>query len=233
MLCTDDKAMCLLNRRFLAVPAHARARFARHRALCVQAALDLLTIQGDMHRLGVKWYAFALTRNDFLLATAILCRTMHIARTAPAEATNGPNAASLVAEELQIRDALGRARSLWEQLMDVSADARPACRMIGAMLDRVPANSAAGSLQTSVAPGAVPALSPVPSLVGSFGARAGSGSDGAAPPSSGQPTVSSHGSTPEDLQFSDMMDWSTWDSLVQGNDFGAGAFDDLDQLWAT
>ena len=225
-----DKALCLLNRRFLAVPVHARARFARSRALCIRAALSLLSIQADMHRLGVKWYAYTLSRTDYLLATAILCRTLHAMRSSSGSFTGGngdrdtnghdpaAQVASTDAEEAQIRDALSRARAIWEQISDVSTDARPVCRIISSMLEKVPgmATSAPGPATTDV--------SPVPSLVES---RSGHGGEEAS--SARADTTSTMSGTPDDLRFSDMMDWSTWDSIIQSSGFDS--FENVDQLW--
>ena len=203
-----DKALCILNRGFLAVP-RSRGRFVHSRGLCVQAALGLLSIQTDMNRMGVKWYLYTLNRNDFLLATAILCRALHSARSTHGEPVDAPKrrapSAPTGEEDAQIHESLRSARAIWAQISDVAPDARPAVRIIDAMLEKVPSGKTDAS--------------PVPSLES---AGRGGAESGGTPPSI-------HAPTPDDVPPPEMMDWSQWDSFIRGS--GLDAFDSLDQLW--
>ena len=70
------KAVCALNRIFLATPG-SRTRSEQSRGLCIDSAMSLLSIQATMHQAGIKWYRFSITNHDFLLAAVILCLVLY------------------------------------------------------------------------------------------------------------------------------------------------------------
>ena len=191
------KAFCVLNRRYIAIPKGSTQPLPS-RALCIQSALNLLAIQTNMRQEGSKWHAFSFCCHDFLLATIIASLVLHTSTAETQEALNSEN--------LKLWSALETSRRNWEEVRDISPEARNACRVIDTVYENLrpppaePPNESVPVIkndgpQTSFAPGLE--LSFVPAWVG----------DESLGPNSG-------------------FDWTSWDSVMQGNDF-----DTFNNLW--
>ena len=128
-----DKAVCILNRRFIAIPS-GHPRFSQSRALCVESALSLLSIQAVLHQMRVKWYLFSLSRNDFLLATVIICLVLNTGDRGRHKYDASITPKPTQTEDYQLRLALKKAHDIWKEIAKSSLDARKACSVIEAML---------------------------------------------------------------------------------------------------
>ena len=197
-----DKVICVLNRRFIAVP-RTRSQFAQSRKLCIQSALSLLSIQSMMHQAGSKWWALSLMRNDFLLATVIICLVVYTRKKATKKGNQGQSDTEMSdSEDVEVAEALDVARDIWTEISDLVPDAHRACKIIDSMQ------------QKAQAPEAI-AHPP--------------GTEQKTP----QDQISGPALTPESLQDvqASMLDWAPWDSLMQGTNFEG--FENWDELWGT
>lgn len=110
-----DKASCMLNRRFLNLTIKQyRGRYQTHpRDLCLQSALSLLSIQNSFHREGSKWYKFALSRHDFLLAAVILFLVLGKKLNDQPQSMAATGTIALDEENIAIIRALQKSREIW------------------------------------------------------------------------------------------------------------------------
>ncbi|MCJ1414513.1 hypothetical protein MMC32_000840 [Xylographa parallela] len=200
---TYHKAICVLNRRYLSVKMPKVVRF---RVLCLRSAMSLLSIQTTMHKNGIGWYHFSLTSHDFLLAAVIVCLVLYNVRESKGHlddtacAIDGYTTAELLR-------ALVNSKSIWEDVLESSSDARRAVRVLCIMLEKFhtpPERTVAeGSRSHS-----------------DEAAKAHSTGAVQAAPSQADEEVTGVEATPA------VFDWNTWDSIVQGAEF-----DNLDGLW--
>ena len=195
-----NKAICVLNRRFILTRGNTEFALSC-RALCIENALELLETQHTMQAAGYRWDQFLYTRNDFLLATVIICLALHTSKR-PDHQVQGPWDPTPLTEESKLRQTLDRARHIWGLYAEKMPDARRACQIIDAMLQRIEAGT------QSLAP---------PSVDSSI--------------FSGANTVSSATSfTPESVSELANFDWSSWDSIIQGTNFDPSQMN-VDNIW--
>ena len=214
-----DKVTCTLNRRFIAMP-RTQPQFAHPRALCIESALSLLSIQTAMHQSGTKWYVYSLTRNDFILATVIICLVIYTTRKKATTKKQNMHNTSLDVEmsddpeDIRLAQALENARNIWIEIVDRCPDALRACKIIDSMEQKVQEEQPGGGGITAAAAAHNTPSTTEPSNVRAD--RAGGGGPAMTPESL------------HDVQAL-MVDWAPWDSIIQGTNFEG--FDNLDELW--
>ncbi|MCJ1404916.1 hypothetical protein MMC11_008142 [Xylographa trunciseda] len=199
------KAICVLNRRYLSVktglPIYKRARW-----LCLQSAMSLLSIQTTMHKDGIRWYRFSLSSHDFLLAAVIVCLVLYNFRESRGnlDATSG-TIEGFTTTELLV--ALVNSKSIWDDILESSSDARRAARVLGIMLEKFN-TPAAREVIEEARPRNIEAVLPAPTRA--FQAA----------------TLQMNAEMTGLETTSSVFDWETWDSIVQGAEF-----ESLDGLW--
>ena len=195
-----NKAICVLNRRFILQRGTTELALSC-RALCIENALELLDSQNTMQGAGYRWEQFLYTRNDFLLATVIICLALYTSKK-PENQVQGPWDPSPLTEESKLKQILDRARHIWSLHADRYPDARRACQIIDVMLRRVQA-----------------AKQPVSS--------ASIDSSLFSDPSNDSPMTSI---TPESMQDLTNLDWSSWDTIISGNNLDMSMMN-TDNFW--
>ena len=195
-----NKAICVLNRRFIL--SRGTTEFALScRALCIENAVELLETQHTMQAAGYRWDQFLYTRNDFLLATVIICLALHTSKK-PDFQVQGPWDPTPLTEESKLRQMLDRARQIWVLYAEKMPDARRACQIIDAMLQRIETGT------QSLAP---------PSVDSSIFSA----------PNTAESAASF---TPDSVQELANFDWSSWDSIIQGTNFDPSQAN-MDNVW--
>ena len=186
-----DKVICVLNRRFIAMP-RAHPQFAHSRALCIRSALSLLSIQIQMQQAGMKWYVYSFTRNDFLLATVIVCLVIYTRKKVVKQGNQPYPDYEVEQENVQLAQALENARNIWMEISDRSPDARRACKIIDSMQQKVQA----------------PEIVPYMPVTEQSSIRGQNNKQALTPESL------------QDVQAC-MLDWAPWDSVIHGTNFDA------------
>ena len=195
-----NKAICVLNRRFIL--SRGTTDFALScRALCIENAIELLETQHTMQTAGYKWDQFLYTRNDFLLGTVIICLALHTSKK-PDLQVQGPWDPTPLTEESKLRQMLDRARQVWALYVEKMPDARRACQVIDAMLQRI--ETGAQSLTAPSVDSSIFSAHTTASSAASF--------------------------TPESVHDLANFDWSHWDSIIQGTDFDTSQLNTVN-LW--
>jgi hypothetical protein len=142
-----QKARCILHRHHM-TKAYADPRYNFSRTSGVEGAMEILRHQASIHQEvqpgGVlyqdRWFVTTLERNDFLLASMIVCvelsqrgRDVEVApkgQTRPEDGYARYSRADLVA-------ALQRSRFFWAEYRTGSAEAQQAYNLLSVMLDKV------------------------------------------------------------------------------------------------
>ena len=146
-----QKSLCMLHRKFLS-RARENPRFAYSRRTCVDACMEMLNHQNNLHnecqpggRLhSIPWsITSALAQHDFLLAAMIVCLDLY--HTAEAE-SKGQTSGELYQWAVERRDAMlsaiERAVPIWDSLRDQSMEAYKASAQLQVMLNKLKSHSA-------------------------------------------------------------------------------------------
>ncbi|KAF4631297.1 hypothetical protein G7Y89_g6826 [Cudoniella acicularis] len=137
------KAICVLHRKFWdAAPTNTpKGTFYYSRKTCVSSALSLLQHQAMMHRgcrpggplVRMKWYNFAITNHDFLLAAMIICLdVMGMRRMANTDITE-----CLVITESEKLAAIRQSQEVWADIVDECQDAKRAVGILDTVLAKL------------------------------------------------------------------------------------------------
>ncbi|KAL9056166.1 MAG: hypothetical protein Q9162_003127 [Coniocarpon cinnabarinum] len=141
-----QKSQVALHRKFLN-KARENPRFAYSRRTCVEACLQMLKHQLQLHeeaQIGgrlhnVPWsITSAVSQSDFLLAAMVICLDLY--HTAAAE-SRGQNQGELyewaVSHREEMLGAVERAVAIWEALRDQSMEAFKASSILKVMLEKL------------------------------------------------------------------------------------------------
>lgn len=190
------KAICVLNRRYLLMPI-SNLFVQTSRELCIDSALSLLEVQNSMHQAGYKWHTFLYNRNDFLLATVVVCLALYTSKKLGNQAPQQlPFDPAPQTEENKYRQVLERARQVWLAVSDEVPDARKAWNIIDSMLHQM-----GGQNKASQPSSAEPSVFSDPPTTQSLTNLTPDSSTGYA-----------------DMDFTN-VDWDCWDKIIQGTDF--------------
>lgn len=135
------KSLCFLHREYLSQQV-SEPTFDRSRKTCIDAALQILTYQAELHEAcrpggrfhNESWVLGSLTIHDFLLAATIACVSLYESHNKPPAAATE---ADLMAQKRKY-DVLRMSRDIWCEWRDVSKDARRAAAVLSRMLVKVP-----------------------------------------------------------------------------------------------
>jgi hypothetical protein len=142
------KGICVLHRRYLSQD-RLNARYSFSRRACVDAAMEILELQADVHNSSLpggqlyedRWMLSSLTAHDFLLAAMIVSLDLSesLRATSPEQLSIGP--LSLKESHTTKMGALERSQKIWQQSIDKSKDARTAAEALALMLRKVKAET--------------------------------------------------------------------------------------------
>lgn len=143
------KGICVLHRKYLNQD-RLNPRYAYSRRVCVEAAMEILELQADVHNSSLpggqlyedRWMVSSLTAHDFLLAAMIVCLDLSesLKATTSDQLSIGPLS---LAEKHTINsklDSLERSQRIWSQSILKSKDARTAADALALMLRKVKVN---------------------------------------------------------------------------------------------
>ena len=83
---------------------------------------------------SMKWYDFALTNHDFLLAAMIICVD---AMDAMGNIPSAPASAGYSLDGLDKFDAIKRSRSIWAEIIDYCKDAKRAVKILDGVIRKL------------------------------------------------------------------------------------------------
>jgi hypothetical protein len=135
-----NKAVCLLHRKYWNAEPSDRTGLSHYsRERCVRSSIAILNQQAGMHHecqaggslSDIKWYHFAITNHDFLLAAMIICLDLMMANQGDA---SQPSSFSETIEKL---NAIKRSRSIWSEIVDCCRDARRALAILSSVLNKL------------------------------------------------------------------------------------------------
>ncbi|KAH8687675.1 hypothetical protein BGZ60DRAFT_362754 [Tricladium varicosporioides] len=157
------KAICVLHRKFWdGAPANTpKGTFYYSRKTCVSSALSLLHHQALMHRgcqpggplVKMKWYHFAITNHDFLLAAMILCLDVMSMRKIVWAGVELPDCVITEEEKLS---GIRQSREIWGDIVDDCRDAKRAVAILDAVLVKLSAKKEAERPMNTLPPLQVP-----------------------------------------------------------------------------
>ena len=142
-----QKTMCVLHRKYIA-RARQNPRYAHSRRACVDASMEILRHQAQLHRESLpggrmrtmKWFISSLTKHDFLLGAMIVCLELHYDAVTESMPDRPPNydmyfwTPSQKADMLQ---ALETSQRIWKESADSSMEAYKASSVLGIILEKV------------------------------------------------------------------------------------------------
>jgi hypothetical protein len=136
------KAICLLHRKFWnASPSLDLASYSRKR--CVDSSIALLDHQAEMHRacqpggplVTMKWYHFAITNHDLLLAVMILCLDLMMSNQI--DTINPISRQFCVNTENAKLNRIKQSRAIWAEVVEDSKDAKRAVHILTSVLNKL------------------------------------------------------------------------------------------------
>ncbi|KAH6667093.1 hypothetical protein F5X68DRAFT_160383 [Plectosphaerella plurivora] len=210
-----QKARCMLHRHHM-TRAYADSRFNFSRTSGVEGAMEILRHQASIHQEvqpgGVlhndRWFVTTLERNDFLLASMIVCvelnsrgRDADVTPQDPSRPEDGYkrySRADLVA-------ALQRSRFFWAEYRTGSAEAQQAFNLLSVMLDKVSTGGDAEQSQQQQQQQQYQEAG----FSEQYGGNAGLGPEAMAT----NQTFEGIGML---LDTPDTLDWGTWEAFLQG-----------------
>jgi len=162
------KCVCVLHRKYI---THERANdnYEYSRRVCVNAALQILAHQTELHALCQpgrkffegKWMISTLILYDFILAGLVVCLDLYESRN---------TAANLTLMDLQTQaeryEILTHTRDIWNERRESSRDARRASNVLSVMLSKIPRPAiSSASLKPHQINGVQPQSNGVPSAI--------------------------------------------------------------------
>lgn len=134
------KSVCVLHRKYL-TEDRSNPAFSYSRAVCGDAALQILKHQAELHGAcqpgGLfhdhKWMLSSLSCHDFLLAAMITCLDLY--ESHKQSATSLPED---LAAQIEKYDSLRHSHEIWMSRRAFSRDARRASSVLAIMLSKVP-----------------------------------------------------------------------------------------------
>ena len=138
------KAVCLLHRKYWkSSPTDSDRSFFYSRKASIASAMTLLSHQATMHRAcrpggpltNMKWYHFAITNHDFLLAAMIICLDLMSIERARRE-PEPPNYDCIV-PDIDKLNAIQRSRAIWSEVIDDCKDAKRAGNILTGVLGKL------------------------------------------------------------------------------------------------
>ncbi|KAH8692102.1 fungal-specific transcription factor domain-containing protein [Talaromyces proteolyticus] len=144
------KSIMVLHRRYLKTE-RLDPQWEFSRRACINAALEILTRQADLHEATQldgrlyedRWMVSSLTSHDFLLASMVVCLELSVLmRSSPAHSLHLPSSSLLSMNDSSIYirrllDALINSQRIWASRSVYSKEARTAALTLQLMIDNV------------------------------------------------------------------------------------------------
>lgn len=138
------KGICVLHRKYL-TSALDDDKYAYSRRTCIASSLALLSQQISLHlecqpggRLPcIKWYQFSLMNHDYLLAAMIICLALYNGKQQTAFSGSNDIEYSNLSRHNEMLAALHRARSIWAEVANESADAKRATNILAVISQKL------------------------------------------------------------------------------------------------
>ncbi|RDW95299.1 hypothetical protein BP5796_01062 [Coleophoma crateriformis] len=142
-----QKSICVLHRKYIA-RARQNPRYAHSRRACVDAALEILHHQANLHREAepggrlrtMKWFISSLTKHDYLLAAMIVCLDLHydsISESLPERPPTYDMYFWTPEQRAEMLKALETSQEIWKGSSETSMEAFKASRILGIMLEKL------------------------------------------------------------------------------------------------
>lgn len=134
--------LVILHRPYLNVDT-SNHQYEFSRQACVDAALEILAVQADLHQAlqpgGLmyedRWMISSLTAHDFLLAAMVICLELSVRMRSGYVLP----LASRQQDSERLTDVLVASKQVWEAKSRVSKEARTAAQLLGLMIQKVQA----------------------------------------------------------------------------------------------
>ena len=156
-----QKARCVLHRRFFCASSEEQ-RHPHSRAVCIDAAMSILTYQRDAYEQsqpggifqlqGDAWKCSSLEMHDVILATPLLC--FDLSRSSGRHnSVDSSSGSDMLEDDAALRqrqiDAMESSLAIWRQARDESVENQQAVKIIEALVRRATMpNAATGSVIT-------------------------------------------------------------------------------------
>lgn len=148
-----QKTVCVLHRKYLA-RARTNPRYAHSRRACVDASMEILRCQAQLHRESqpggrmrtMKWYISSLTNHDYLLGAMVLCLDLHYDSMTEAMEKQPANHDPYFwspDQRAEMMRALENSQRIWKESMESSVEAYKGAQIIGIVLEKLKATSPA------------------------------------------------------------------------------------------
>jgi hypothetical protein len=142
-----QKTMCVLHRKYIA-RARQNPRYSHSRRACVDASLEILRHQAQLHResqpggrmRSMKWFISSLTKHDFLLGAMIVCLDLHYDAVSEAMATPPPNFDKYFwtpSQKADMLETLEGSMQIWKESSETSIEAYKAAGILGIILEKL------------------------------------------------------------------------------------------------
>lgn len=142
-----QKTICVLHRKYIA-RARRNSRYAHSRRACVDAALEILHHQANLHRESqpggrmrtMKWFISSLTKHDYLLGAVIVCLDLHYDSISES-LTEKPASYDMhfwtPEQRADMLQALETSQQIWKESAETSLEAYKASQILGIMLEKM------------------------------------------------------------------------------------------------
>ncbi|KAI9172634.1 Fusarisetin A cluster transcription factor fsa6 [Paramyrothecium foliicola] len=139
------KGLIVLHRRYISHEARG-SKFEHSRQVCVDAALDIIARQTDLHTASQpggrlyedRWMILALPAHDFLMAAMVICLDLSVRmRTSKGSLSGNQDLQDLVGREYR---ALQTSQRIWAGNSGTSPDAQIAASALDLMIRKVAEN---------------------------------------------------------------------------------------------
>lgn len=139
------KGLIVLHRRYISYDFQS-PKFEPSRRACVDAALDILYRQADLHKacepggrlFDDRWMVFTLPAHDFLLAAMVICLDLSVCMQSRQKASaEGSDYQQLASREYQ---ALQTSQRIWATNSAASTEAQIAALALDVMIHKVATN---------------------------------------------------------------------------------------------
>ena len=140
------KAICLLHRKYWrSSPTDSDGSFFYSLKVSLGSAMALLNLQELMHRASqpggplksMKWYHFAITNHDFLLAPMIVCLDLMNIQINRQNAKHTPKSHSCLVMEIEKLNAVEKSRTIWSEVVNDCKDAKRAVNILDSVLGKL------------------------------------------------------------------------------------------------
>ncbi len=142
-----QKTMCVLHRKYIA-RARQNPRYAHSRRACVDASMEILRHQAQLHRESqpggrmrtMKWFISSLTKHDFLLGAMIVCLDLHydsISESLPEPPPNYDPYFWTPSQRADMLQALEASQNIWKESAETSMEAYKASGILGIILEKL------------------------------------------------------------------------------------------------